>query len=356
MVDHIPILWNKCCNLRKLGVIICDNVVSRQCDDFLFAILKLQRTVKRKIECLTFGGGALLSAVFPLLIELCSDTLTQLQLSWWLSSDSNVYHPAVELIGHAVRLCRNLQWFESDASPDGIGKILIELSDKVNMEMIDIQECKYGYYDEHSRDLVAEIPELAECLATLQSADRPTEDFELSLNTIRELSALIDAGDSKNIEWNMITKLGMRRYMICICEADDPGKEWIKSSKQKFDRIFQRLSALKSCAFEIADVANRDCSGLVESFLGNYQNATEKRHLRVDLCSKKMSKAVRELGRLLAQVKKSMGISGSLSLDTSYLEESGPLDPAEFDILSKQSVKFQLGSAQCTIVCNKEEE
>ncbi len=134
MADHIPIIWKKCCNLRNLEV--RGHHVSRKCDDFLFSILKLQRNMKRKFECLTFRDGALLSPVFPPLIELCSDTLTQLQLNWCVPSDSNEFHPAVGLIAHAIRLCRSLRWFESDGSPDGIGKILMELSDKVKLELL----------------------------------------------------------------------------------------------------------------------------------------------------------------------------------------------------------------------------
>ncbi len=189
---------------------------------------------------------------------------------------------------------------------------------------------------------------MAECLATLRSADRSVKEFELNLNTIRELSALIDAGDSKNIEWNIITRLGQNQRMICICDGDDPGSEWSSYSKEKFDRIFQRLPGLRSCRFEVDDMVDRDCSGLVESFLQSYRNATKKRRLRVALYSRKKWKVVRELGVLLAQVKKSMGISGSLLVDTSDLEKTS-LIPTEFDILSKQSAKFILGSAECTV-------
>ncbi len=136
--------------------------------------------------------------------------------------------------------------------------------------------------------------------------------------------------------------------MICICEEDDTEKEWIRSSKENFNRIFQRLPGLKSCGFKLADVPNRDCSGLVECFLGSYYKATGKRRLLVGLRGKNW-KVVRELDILLAQVKNSMGISGSLVVDTSFLGESGPLDPTEFDVLSKNSAKFVLGSAECTL-------
>ncbi len=83
----------------------------------------------------------------------------------------------------------------------------MELSDKVKLEAVELHKCEVFRF-EHSQDLTTEVPELAECLATLQSADRLVEDFELKLTTIRELNALIDAGDSKNIQWNMITNLG----------------------------------------------------------------------------------------------------------------------------------------------------
>ncbi len=59
---------------------------------------------------------------------------------------------------------------------------------------------------------------------------------------------------------------------------------------------------------------------------------------------------VREMGKLQVQVKNTMGVSGTLVMDTSYLEEAGPLDPAEFDVLSKLSVKFTMGSAECTVL------
>ncbi len=220
----------------------------------------------------------------------------------------------------------------------------MELSDKVKLELIDLQKVE----NDHDHDLTAEIPELAECLATLQSANRSVEDFELNLSTIRELSALINAGYSKNIQWNMITKLGDNPDLICICDEDDTEEEWIRSSKENFDRIFQRLPRLKSCGFKLADLADRDCSGLVESFLGSYYNATGKRRLKVGLFDY-FRNVVKELGVLLVHVKNTMGISGSLLVDTSFLEESGPLNPAEFDVLSKHSAKFVLGSAECTV-------
>ncbi len=59
---------------------------------------------------------------------------------------------------------------------------------------------------------------------------------------------------------------------------------------------------------------------------------------------------LRDFCNLIAQVKKTMGVSGTLVMDTSYLEEAGPLDPAEFDFPSKMSVKFVLGSAECTVL------
>ncbi len=97
MTDYIPIMWSKCPNLRSLDVRVNVrvNAVSREsCDDFLLCFGKLQLSMKRKIEVLRFHVGALLSPAFPPLIELCSDTLTQLGLFWFgaVSSDNNVQH------------------------------------------------------------------------------------------------------------------------------------------------------------------------------------------------------------------------------------------------------------------------
>ncbi len=56
---------------------------------------------------------------------------------------------------------------------------------------------------------------------------------------------------------------------------------------------------------------------------------------------------VREMGKLLVHVKKTMGVSGTLAMDTYYLEEA---DPLGVDILSQLSAKFALGSAECTVM------
>ncbi len=66
--------------------------------------------------------------------------------------------------------------------------------------------------------------------------------------------------------------------------------------------------------------------------------------------SRNYPRVVREMGKLLVQIKNTMGVSGTLSMDTSFLEEAGPQDPAEFDILSQLSAKFSLGSAECPVM------
>ncbi len=52
MANYIPIIWNKCFNLRNLKVRVWESEVSWECDYFLFTVLNLQRRMKRKIECL----------------------------------------------------------------------------------------------------------------------------------------------------------------------------------------------------------------------------------------------------------------------------------------------------------------
>ncbi len=214
MTDVIPVIWKKCRNLRT---VVCTCHAGKKGSptkgDFLVGILKAQRLMNRKIEILDFSYATVLSPVFPHIIELCSDSLTTLCLTWsWVDGpDSPVVHLAVTLIAHAVRLCRNLQYFCSVGSPDGIGKLFLELSDKTKLKTLDVmlqksspQHDNYGLLD-----LTTEMSDLAECLSALQSAKRSfTKGFRLRLVSIRELGALIDAGNSRDIEWNMITALG----------------------------------------------------------------------------------------------------------------------------------------------------
>ncbi len=343
MADVIPIIWKKCRNLRSLCVFSVEER-GETTKDFLLWILELQRLMKRKIEILDFSYAAMLSPALPPLIELCSDSLTTLRLAWDMDTpDSATYHTVVVEIARAVRHCRNLKYFRSEGSPNGIGKLFTEISDKSKLEVLDLPGTKFAEYYHDEFDLIAEMPVLAECLSGLQSTDRsPTKPFQLNLPTVRELSALVDAGNSKNIEWNMITVLGES----CICDDCDPGEEW---SKQKLIGVFHMFPELKYCGFRVAGSEDRDSSGLVESFLECYRNATGKRSLKVVLDNFGDDQGfLREMGKLLFQVKNSTGISGTLVVDG--LEDAGHLDPAKIDIVSRLSGKFVLGSAECTVV------
>ncbi len=65
----------------------------------------------------------------------------------------------------------------------------------------------------------------------------------------------------------------------------------------------------------------------------------------------RFSSAAKELGKLFVQVKiKNTGVCGTPLLDMSYLERAGgELNPDGFNILSKLSVNFSLGSAECLV-------
>ncbi len=86
----------------------------------------------------------------------------------------------------------------------------MELSDKAKLEFIDLRisadtSSMYAYED---HDVFGEMPELAECLSALQSACRSsTNGVKLYLGTFRELAALMDVGNSKGIEWDIVTFL-----------------------------------------------------------------------------------------------------------------------------------------------------
>ncbi len=160
-------------NLRKL-VVSSDEVGGEATNAFLRGIWELQHEDCRNIQSLLFSGAALLSPVFPRMIELCSTSLTSLSLDWGSVRDPNSalsvslgfndngnsgVHPAVGPIARAVRLCRNLQRFQSAESPNGIGQVFRELSDKLKLELVDLQVPLYMESDEEFHDVPAEMPE-----------------------------------------------------------------------------------------------------------------------------------------------------------------------------------------------------
>ncbi len=191
-------------NLRKLFVFSYE-VGGETTNNFLSGILELQREDMRNIQSLDFVGAAVVSPLFPRMIELCSTSLTSLSFCWD-NLELNDNGSAVGPIARAVGLCRNLKRFKSTGSPNGIGLVFKELSDKAKLEEINLNVAD-------NDDLPAEMPELVKCLSALQSAELSTNSIALYLATLRELAAFLDAG--KSIEWNTVTSLGGFRGHCC---------------------------------------------------------------------------------------------------------------------------------------------
>ncbi len=373
--DFFPIL-KKFRNLRKLAFWSLE-VGGENTNNFLRGILKLQHEDMWNIQNLGFSCAATVSPVVPRMIELCSTSLTYLQLDWEMVRDGNLslslelndngnadIHPAVGPIARAVGLCRNLKQFQSLESPNGIGLVFRELSDKAKLEEIDLEVWRHARLtggDYH--DVPAEMPELVKCLSALQSVGRwSTNSITLYLATLRELTVFLDAGNSKRIEWDSITHLGIPRITTedhnwdqggIYIRHQDQERGWIGFPKKNFEELFRKFPKLESCFFRVMVFQNRDCSGLVGGFLETYWDAIGKRRLTVAMEHVgKHKRVVGELGRLIVQVKNTTGVSGNLEMNTPYLEEAGPLDPAslfDFDIVCYLSVKFTLGSAECTV-------
>ncbi len=94
---------------------------------------------------------------------------------------------------------------------------------------------------------------------------------------------------------------------------------------------------------------NRDCSGLIRSFLDIYQNADGDRKICIFLEEDNDCNIIKEMGKILVDLKNHMGLNGDVHVDLSELQKGKNLHRERFDLQSKQSIMFVLGSANCTV-------
>ncbi len=195
----------------------------------------------------------------------------------------------------------------------------------------------------------------ADCFVSMNGANQGNIELDI-LNSV--LTEILMVAEEKDVYFLQINALNICQVPYGNDEYDSDLRDYTFLTKEKADQIFNRFPNLKTTTISLEyNGGDIECSGVVISFLQHFARSEEGiRRLKIILKSNVQDQfgfipdnRIDDLGRVLVDVKGSLGIVGEFLVDLEILRKQENVDRNGFAMRNRVFARFLNGSAECTV-------